>query len=197
MRKMVLTAFTVACMIAIAGCSSSAVSSGDAVQDPSEVSEETGGTAVSSEANGFVNMPNPWSEFLTLDEAVDFSGIELVIPDEYKGNELIYRAVANDMIEVNIPAGSIEGIDGDRVTFRATRLTDEDISGDYNTYSETYQVKTAGIFVTVRSNDVTKVNVATWSDEERSYCVLFREEAGSAPAFDFISSLVLANSVKY
>ena len=198
--KKVLT-FAIAGLMALTGCTSIKTDDPKDNGGSSDTSavEESGmenGSAESS-SSGTFELPNPWSEFLTLDEAVEYTGIEIIIPDEFNGREMIYRGIANELIEVIIPLAGYEGIESGIATFRAAPLTKEDISGDYNSYPVHMQTKTGGIFVDTYGNDNDVINLIKWSDEERSYTVTFDEGIPSSDAQSVYTSLLLSNSVQY
>ena len=189
MKKIITLFVTAGMLFTMASCTAQVDETTDPVKD-TEVEIADDNIGETEEENG-MNIPNPWSTFDTLDGAVESSGINLMIPDEYKSQVTAYKAIAGEMIEVRID------IDGKTVVFRATNVTTDDISGDYNDYQIVSENRCRDIPVTYKSNDSSIANLATWSDETYSYCVDCSEGIPFESAVDLVSSLILENTGAY
>ena len=91
----------------------------------------TDDTQQSDHANA--ELPNPWDEWSSLDDAEKAVGFEFglpaVITDSYKSDS--FRTLNNELIEVVYHDGKYE------VTIRQQKGEGQDISGDYNEYFNT------------------------------------------------------------
>lgn len=114
---------------------------------------------------GAVQPPSNYVDCDTLEEAIEMAGIEISIPEVIKGyDDCTFRANKTDgMIEV------IFQNDDDEIRFRKG-LGDEDISGNYNNFSEKNEVELDGTVITMKGTDG-KVNVAVWSKDGYAYSI--------------------------
>ena len=106
-------------------------------------------------------IPNPWTDYASLDEAEAAAGFDLAIPDAVDGcSEKQFRAMDADgdkMIEVIYASGE------DEIARIRKAPGAEDISGDCNVYADKKTVEVGGVSVSVEGNgDVRK---ATWSKD--------------------------------
>lgn len=189
MKKIITLFVTAGMLFTMASCTAQVDETTDPVKD-TEVEIADDNIGETEEENG-MNIPNPWSTFDTLDGAVESSGINLLIPDEYKSQVTAYKAIAGEMIEVRID------IDGKTVVVRATDVTADDISGDYNTYPVEFVQNIQDLSVAFRATDDSTVNVASWADETYSYCLISTEGISKALASDVVSSLIMENTNAY
>ena len=114
-----------------------------------------------------VEVPNPFVEVKTLDEAYKIAGFTLSVPTTYEDyKKQVIQAIENDMIEV-IYIEEESGYEGLRI--RKAKGTD-DISGDYNEYKNVETVKVGDYDVTEKS-DGKNIFVATWTDGTYSYAI--------------------------
>ena len=110
-------------------------------------------------------IPNPWTNYASLDEAEAAAGFDLAIPDAVDGcSEKQFRALDADgdkMIEVIYASGENE------IARIRKAPGAEDISGDYNTYAE----QTSGdAAVTMKGADGL-VQLAIWQADGYTYAV--------------------------
>ena len=93
-------------------------------------------------------MPNPFVDCDTLDDAVKLAGFEFVVTetvDRYADRTI--EAIENDLIQAIYTSG-----DNTQLMLRKVIGTD-DVSGDYNTYGETNTVTVGNLQVTRRQRD--------------------------------------------
>ena len=126
-------------------------------------------TEASSEAN--MNMANPWTDCSSLDDAAKIAGFEMTVPDSVDGypNTFI-QAMQDNMIQVFFSDKDMDATDRSDVLVRKGAGTD-DISGDYNDYSQTESAEMSGMNVTLRGNDNKIFNV-TWNSDGYSYAIV-------------------------
>ncbi|MGI6106499.1 MAG: hypothetical protein ACOX8B_00975 [Lachnospiraceae bacterium] len=99
-----------------------------------EAATETAGESAAAEesSEGSMEMPNPFSEYSSLEEAEKDAGFEISVPDSIGDSDhCVYRVLdsENPMIEIIY-------FDGENETARIRKAAgDDDISGDYGSYS--------------------------------------------------------------
>lgn len=119
-----------------------------------------------------VQIPDPFEGFSTLEQAVKAAGFEMSVPDAPKGYETaIYRANTGvKMLEVIYSDKDLENKDAVEAYRIRKAIGSDDISGDYNDYSEKTEVSVSGNQVSLKGNDG-KVFVATWTSGEFTYAI--------------------------
>lgn len=112
-----------------------------------------------------VRIPNPFTEYQTLEEAVKDAGFTINLPEAIEGfDSRVFRFNKDDeLLEIVYENG-----DG-TITFRKSS-GEGDISGDYNEFSEKNDVDVDGLTVTMKGDDG-KVNLATWSKDGYAYSI--------------------------
>lgn len=156
-------------------------------EDKNSKIEQEESTALSEEEN--TGMPNPFIDCDTLEDAADIAGFTMEAPDSLEGydNKLI-QAVKDDMIQVMFYNGNLD-TDEDLVRVILRKGTgDEDISGDYNEYSETEEVDVEGRSVTLKGEE-DGVYTATWTDQDYSFAISFDEPADKDIAIETAKSM--------
>lgn len=127
-----------------------------------------GKQAEPASADGSVEIPNPYQDFDTLEEASAAAGFDLTVPDAIDGySEKIIRALVTDdckMIEV-----IYEKDEEQEIRIRKA-VGSEDISGDYNEYEQSDKVTAGEKEVTMKGNDGA-VYLATWTDSDYTFSV--------------------------
>lgn len=122
-------------------------------------------TVVNSGENA--QIPNPWTECLDIEEAEKNAGFSFDIPETIEGYKIGWiQNLDQSMIEVIYEA--VDASD-DTIYIRKGSGAD-DISGDYNSYSESKQIIIDSYDVTMKGDNGT-VSLATWTDGEFSYAV--------------------------
>lgn len=133
-------------------------------------------------------MPNPFVEG-TLEECEKLAGFNFTVPEHYGDySECTILAIEGDLIEaIYADQDPLEGLDDDALNkldwetidfdsdslmIRKVLGTDTaDVSGDYNTYTETGSLTINNFEITTRGNDGTISN-ALWSDGTYTYAVV-------------------------
>lgn len=115
-----------------------------------------------------VQIPNPWQECGSLEEAGKLAGFPFTAPETVDGyTERYIAAIENDIAQVIFSNGDE---DDSRLFFRKG-LGGDDISGDYNTYDVTEEQTIDGHTVLCKGNDGL-IYTATWMDGTYSYAVM-------------------------
>ena len=121
-----------------------------------------------------VMIGNPMETIATMAEAEKITGFGLEAPETIQGSELSeITVISGDTIEVDYIQN------GEIIASVRKAKGDEDISGDYNTYSQTETVAITAGDVTIKGNDGTYY-LATWTSDGYSYS--FSSEGGISKA---------------
>lgn len=124
---------------------------------------QTNEVSDSSEPDQYVN---PFMEFDALAEAENTVGFEIVIPESYGDySELDFFVVGGEILEIQYNDPN----DTRGMLIRKIKGT-EDVSGDYNEYSDVSEIQTAAGTVTIKGNDG-RFYLAVWTFGEFSYSV--------------------------
>ena len=122
-------------------------------------------TACQNKEPETVQIPNPFTEYKTIEEAEKAAGFSLALPAEWM-NELKEPTirVSNDgLLEL------IFQLDDEEIRIRKAK-THEDISGDYTKYAVEKQVDLASLSITLKG-DADLIHTAIWQDGEYSYAI--------------------------
>lgn len=129
---------------------------------------------------------NPYQEVNSLQEASKITGFDMKVPEsigEYN-NQLI-SVIGGKIIEVRY-LSSDEKDTG--IIIRKSR-GDEDISGDYNTYSTNITENIYGKDVNLRG-DGEKIFVATWTEDGFSYAVMANDYIMDKEQIEYLIGVV-------
>ena len=128
-------------------------------------------------------IPNPFVEVKTLEEASKIAGFTLEVPETYEDyKKQVIQAIENDMIEVIYYD---ENSEHEGLRIRKAKGTD-DISGDYNEYKDVETVK-VGDFEIIEKGSEGNISVATWNNGTYSYAI---DVAEASLTKDTIANLV-------
>lgn len=149
MKKIIILALCAALTISLSACSND------------KPAQNSSSSSVSDNAQ----VPNPYTEYETLDAAAEKAGFKMTAPDSIDGYDdpiiqvmnktmiqLIYKNAENNSIQIRKAAGS------------------EDISGDFNSYPETSSAEIGGADVAFKGSD-SLVSLATWTNDGYTYSV--------------------------
>ena len=137
--------------------------------------EETG----SDNGGGIAMIANPFVDYPTLDETAAAAGFGLKVPDTVEGyTEKHISVMSGIMLQVIYKNGD------DRLFVRKEKGSD-DISGDYNVYTDVTSVAVGGRTVTVKGKDGL-YSTAVWTDSGFSYAVM----ADTPMTLEKITSLI-------
>lgn len=124
-----------------------------------------------------IEMPNPWADWASLDEASAAAGFSLAVPE--RSSEYAYRAFrtlknadGTCLFEV-LDRTSEDGVGPAYKEIRIRKSNESgEISGDYNNYPETRAISVGSRKVTLRGKNG-KVSAAAWTDGGYTYSVGF------------------------
>jgi hypothetical protein len=155
MKKLFLIVVCAVMAVLLAACGAQSLS-GDS--QPGE-QEQAGGNL------GGVQIPNPFTDCETIEEAEDLAGFDIALPgslpEGYSRSAI--RAVKDGMIEIIYTNGN------DEIRIRKG-MGSEDISGDYSEYGETGTEMVGGLKVTMKGSGG-KVNAASWQSGGYAFSV--------------------------
>lgn len=132
--------------------------------------------ALDSGQTSAVEIPNPFSECTSLEEAAENAGFSFSVPETVDGYaQRMIRTMADEegsaMIEVIYQNEITDGSDETSDEIRMRKADgEEDISGDYTAYSESNSVTANNVQVTMRGENG-KINLATWTDNGYTYSI--------------------------
>lgn len=157
---------------------------------PPDVVPGLGGDTVDETAPpaGDVQIPNPINNWETLDELKANLSFAPKLPTTAFVEELGYRSIMG-MAEITYVDSDANGDEVlNNITYRTAQGTD-DISGDYNSYSEVKTVTVNGMEVTLKSDSNSCVMLAVWTDGEYSYSLSFEHGASYERVTEIIESI--------
>lgn len=159
MKKLLVFTVTAAMLLSLAACAQSAKPAAKPDQPAQTEQAETTDTEN-------VQIPNPWTDYDSKDDAAQAAGFDLAVPDEISGcSEKSYRvlnAEGDVMFEIIYASGEDE-------TARICKAPGaNDVSGDYNEYAETETVDAGGVSVTMKGENGL-VKLAIWTNGDYSY----------------------------
>lgn len=158
----------------------------------SEITPSTLSSNTTESTEDLVEIPNPFIDCDSLADAEKIAGFEIRVPDSIDGyNDRFIQAIDQYLIQVFYYALSEISDDTGNTTFSENTETTEnaaytednrdqlllrkavgtdDISGDYNAYSEEQSLSINNTDVTCKGNDG-KLYVITWTDGTYAYAI--------------------------
>lgn len=131
-----------------------------------------------------VQIPNPFIPYESIDaakQALSFTpSVPSYIPNGYDIDEI--SVIGNDFLQI------IYRNDGDKTIYYRTAVGNEDISGDYNNYSETKTVVINGNDVTIKGNDRLYHN-AYWFEGDNAFSLYSNNGIEKDSMIDIIESV--------
>lgn len=113
-------------------------------------------------------VPNPFITYDSLENAAKAVGFDLPVPEEFEGLKIAeIRGMGKEMLEVIY----CDDAGDEHFRIRKSPEADQDISGDYNTYSKIGEVRTDDSAVEIRGDKDDEVSVAVWSCDGCSYAL--------------------------
>ena len=140
-------------------------------EEKTEAAEEAGPADETDDSEeAFVMIPNPFIDCSTLEEAAKLAGFDIAVPGKFDGypNKMI-QAIEKTLIQVMYFDGDPDAEDSSMIMVRKG-VGDEDISGDYNEYSEKETVNMHGVDVQLRG-DKELVYSAIWTKDGYSFAI--------------------------
>lgn len=184
MKKAIALLVGTVMAMSLVACSSKESSTGSDVNAPAGDPDTGRPSLDSGRTSGDVRIPNPFSEYGSMEEASENAGFSFDVPDSIDGYaRRIIRVMADEdggaMIEV-IYQNEIDGNEntGSRDEIRMRKASgDEDISGDYTEYSEISTITVENARVTIKGENG-RANLAIWTDGGYAYSIGAYSEFG-------------------
>ena len=138
-----------------------------------------------AEDPGLEQIANPFVTYESLEEAEGAAGFALHAPESFEGSSRREIAVIDGRI---IDVTYLDGEDNRILTIRKG-TGEEDISGDYNEYTQEKVMDLVGLSVTVRG-DGEGIFLALWQEGDYSYAVSF-DKGGTQDQLQEIMKFVM------
>jgi ABC-type oligopeptide transport system substrate-binding subunit len=136
----------------------------------------------STKPSSSVEIPSPFQDCDTMEDAAAISGFDMTAPENISGySNRTIQAIENDMIQV------IYENDDDNITIRKAVGTD-DISGDSTEYTEVSDVDIDDLTVTLKGADG-KTNVAVWTNNGYAYSITSTSALDKITVSDLVSAV--------
>ena len=148
MKKLLIFTVTAAMLLSLAACAQSAKPAAEPEKPAqTETADSKNAQAETAEIEN-VQIPNPWTDYDSKDDAAQAAGFDLAVPDEISGcSEKSYRVLSAEgdvMFEIIYASGE------DKTARIRKAPGADDVSGDYNEYAETETVDAGGVSVTMK-----------------------------------------------
>ncbi len=170
MKKLLFTVLAVSACFALTACGkqeetkvpnviSSETTTPSSDKVPTETTPTEMETTTSETEEPSVGIPNPVVEFDTVEDAVIHVGHLCTLPDIYARYSQKASVINDTLIQITYLDDQ-----GEILTIREKAGTEEDISGNYNTYAYTGEFESNGNIVTVKGDDADSIKLAIWND---------------------------------
>lgn len=184
MKKMMTITLCAVMALALAACGNNTANNESNPSQPSSAPTEAGtlpggdssilpggDSATLPENDDNMQIPNPFVDCATMEEAAELAGFTLTAPEAIEGYTGMTIQVMNQSL-IQLFYSNEEDADTADYSFLRIRKAagSDDISGDYNSYAETNTVSVGDLQVTMKGNDGT-VNVATWTDGDYTFAL--------------------------
>lgn len=170
MKKFIVCTLCIALTLALAACGGRNIAADGKETLIGGDSSSWGPSNQTTQATENAQIPSPWQECSSLEEAAKVAGFSFTAPETVDGyGETYIAAVENDVAEVIFSKGED---DDAQISFRKGN-GNEDISGDCNVYDSVETRQIDGKDVTVKSNDGV-IYTAIWTDGSYSYAISAR-----------------------
>ncbi len=131
-----------------------------------------------------VQIPDPFTTCESVEEFAAVAGLELTAPESINGsNGRVYRAIKGEMAEIIYLNAS-----GEEICRIRKASGSDDISGDYNDYSEINMLTVDEVTVSYRG-ETSKVYVANWTIGQFSYSMTIENGMDTAAVSDIVKGV--------
>ena len=180
MEKVIAVILSFAMALAIVGCSGNANAPAPTTHK-GDTSYAADGTVIPgsdpktwgpAEDGENIQIPNPWQECSSLEEAGKLAGFSFTAPETVDGyTERYIAAIEGDIAQVIFSNGS----EDDSTLYFRKGLGGDDISGDYNVYKNVSEKEIGGNTVTLKGSG-DGIKSASWTDGNYSYSIYSENE---------------------
>ncbi len=149
-------------------------------------------------------IPSPITEYEALAEAVKAAGFEFSVPDTIPGyenrqfmtigQETIQAIYSNEDELSQLSDDELNDVNWEEMNFTSNALCirksvgSDDISGDYNEYTEINTISVNNLEVTTKGNEGT-VNVALWTNNGYTFAITTNNSMSSEQISELIKSI--------
>lgn len=139
---------------------------------------------INKDADNSAQIPNPWTEYKSVDEAKKTVNFEAPVPTKVTdGYKLDYISTLDgELLQI-----VYRNAEDKQISYRAAKGS-EDISGDYNVYDTSEELQVGGNTVTVKGIGG-KYYLAIWEDGESAYSLSMSAGADKAEMLKIIGSV--------
>jgi len=131
--------------------------------------------------NNLVGVANPFIDYDSLKQASDSLGFSLNYPQEFNDYEVLYRVGMQELLELIFK-------DNEQEIYRIRKeKTNEDISGDYNNYTDIKNITVNNITYTLKGYD-SYYDLALWQDDDYSY-VFYCKQLSEEEILSYLSEI--------
>lgn len=181
MRRMIALVLSAALALSLTACGAD----GEKAAAGSEESAAIGGDPatlepdVKGEADSDgVQIPSPITKYDSLEEAAAAAGFSMAVPETIDGHpEQVYQVYNVGTENVLLEVIYHGGLEAESTVHIRKAPGSEDISGDYNQYSESETLAVGDREVTMKGDDG-QVHLATWTLDGYTYSVAAYAETG-------------------
>lgn len=191
MKKIIALLMTCLMAVSLAACSYSIHDKEKKEESGTENIQEADTEAATEEEpeETGTQIPNPYVDYETLEEACEAAGVSLLLPDSIEGYERVdYQAIDGQMVNVIYTAA-----DGSMLLIRKAKGS-EDISGDYNEYEHNSEQTINDIDVQVRGNGDT-LSAAVWYDNGEAYSMTVDRPMEKDRGLELLQQLIDLNTI--
>lgn len=187
MKKIIALLMTCLMAVSLAACSYSIHDKEKKEESGTENIQEAD-TEEEPEETG-TQIPNPYVDYETLEDACEAAGVSLLLPDSIEGYERVdYQAIDGQMVNVIYTVA-----DGSMLLIRKAKGS-EDISGDYNEYEHNSEQTINDIDVQVRGNGDT-LSAAVWYDNGEAYSMTVDRPMEKDRGLELLQQLIDLNTI--
>lgn len=141
------------------------------------------GQSEKTDAESNVQIPNPFADCETLEEAIGITGFDMVIPEAMEGYDRpTFQVMSGTMIQV------VYRNDADGSVSIRKALGSDDISGDYNEYAQNRTVSVGELKVSVKGEQ-DLVHLATWTNSGYTYAVSVSSGLSDAAMAELVAEI--------
>ncbi len=141
-----------------------------------------------------VAMSTPFVEFSDIIAAKAALGYDFIVPSAITQEYAFVSALVyndNDMVDV------ICQDDDNQINYRVSKtLAQEELNGDYNTYSDEYSKDVDGTEVAFLAQGNDEIHVAMWTNAGYSYCMMSLEGLDEADVINMVLDTISGNSAQ-
>ncbi len=184
MKKIMILSLIGMCVLGLPACgtSSSGGSDSSSAADSSASAESTVSTVSAGSVDDGENMPNPFVEYESLEEALEHLDFTADVPDFMEGYEARYYVMSDSVLQIIFENQYNE------ICIRK-EAGEEDISGDYNEYDQEEDLALDEKTLHAKGKD-DLIYTVTWTDNGYSYSITIEQGMMEEDILDLAARIV-------